>query len=103
VIYSFDLGVVPAFVLSAYWLRGRRAWGYAFTAVLLVKVATLGGAVLAMAFFMVRDGQPVPTAQIAIFGALTLVSAFLMARFLSSIGPRSDSVPTAAREAAEET
>lgn len=89
VIYSLDLGVVvPAFVLSAYWLRKRRAWGYAFTAVLLVKVATLGGAVLAMAFFMVRDGQPVPTAQIAIFGALTIASAFLLVRFLSVIEPR---------------
>lgn len=89
VIYSLDLGVVvPAFVLSAYWLRRRRAWGYAFTAVLLVKVATLGGAVLAMAFFMVRDGQPVPTAQIVIFGVLTLASAFLLVRFLSVIEPR---------------
>lgn len=83
VIYSLDLGiVVPAFVLSAGWLWRRRAWGYAFTAVLLVKIVTLGGAVLAMAFFMVRDGQPVPPAQIVIFGALTLVGAFLTALFL---------------------
>jgi len=87
VIYSLDLGVVvPAFALSAYWLWQRQAWGYAFTAVLLVKIATLGGAVLAMSVFMVRDGQPVPLPQIVIFGALTLVSVFLMGRFLLSIG-----------------
>ena len=61
VIYSLDLGiVVPAFALSAYWLWKRRAWGYAFTAVLPVKIATLGGAVLAMVVFMILDGQPVP-------------------------------------------
>lgn len=96
VIYSFDLGiVVPAFALSAYWLRKRRPWGYAFTAVLLVKVATLGGAVLAMAFFMVRDGQAVPVPQIVIFGALTLASVLLMVRLLSSIGPESASPSTA--------
>ena len=89
VIYSFDLGVVlPAFALTAYLLWKRRAWGYAFTAVLLVKVATLGGAVLAMAWFMVRDGQPVPLPQVIIFGALTVLSVLLMSRFLLSIDTR---------------
>lgn len=88
VIYSLDLGViVPAFALSAYWLWKRRAWGYAFTAVLLVKIATLGGAVLAMAVFMMLDGQPVPLPQIVVFGGLTAVSLLLMIRFLFSISP----------------
>ncbi|MCU4802085.1 hypothetical protein OB920_17050 [Halobacteria archaeon HArc-gm2] len=87
VIYSLDLGVVvPAFALSASLLWQRDPWGYAFTAVLLVKVATLGGAVLAMAWFVIRDGQPVPVAQITIFGTLTLLSLVLMARFLLAIG-----------------
>jgi len=86
VIYSLDLGVVvPGFALSAYLLWQRDPWGYAFTAVLLVKVATLGGAVLAMAWFMARDGQPVPLPQIVIFGTLTLLSLLLMIRFLRSI------------------
>ncbi|ADB63137.1 hypothetical protein Htur_4320 (plasmid) [Haloterrigena turkmenica DSM 5511] len=92
VIYAFDLGIiVPAFVLTAYWLRVGRPYGYAFTAVLLVKIATLGGAVLAMAVFMIRDGQAVPAPQIVIFGALTLGSVVLMVRFLRSIP--SDSSP----------
>lgn len=90
VIYSFDLGIiVPAFVLTAYWLRKGQPWGYAFTAVLLVKIATLGGAVLAMAAYMIRDGQDVPLPQIVIFGLLTLVSVLLMVRFLLSISRES--------------
>jgi len=93
VIYSLDLGiVVPAFALSAYWLRNRRPWGYAFTAVLLVKIATLGGAVLAMTLFMIRDGQSVPLPQIVIFGALTLVGAVLTGRFLYAVDPETGAV-----------
>ncbi|SER87068.1 hypothetical protein [Natrinema salaciae] len=96
VIYSFDLGiVVPAFVLTAYWLLNGRPYGYAFTAVLLVKIATLGGAVLAMAVFMVRDGQAVPVPQIVIFGTLTIGSVVLMVRFLRSIPPNSRSLSSA--------
>lgn len=83
VIYSLDLGIiVPAFLLTAYWLWRGQAWGYAFTAVLLVKIVTLGGAVLAMALFMVLDGQAVPLPQIVIFGVLTLVSLLLGVRYL---------------------
>lgn len=86
VIYSLDLGIIiPAFALSAYWLWNRRAWGYAFTGVLLAKIVTLGGAVLAMAFYMIQEGEPVPYPQIIIFGVLTVVSLWLMARFLLSI------------------
>jgi hypothetical protein len=93
VIYSLDLGiVVPAFALTAYWLWNGRPWGYAFTAVLLVKVATLGGAVLSMVVYMVLDGQTVPLPQIVIFGALTAISLGLMGRFLVEIDGESDPV-----------
>ncbi|MFC6718375.1 hypothetical protein ACFQGT_12095 [Natrialbaceae archaeon GCM10025810] len=86
VIYSLDLGIiVPAFVLSAYWLWNDRAWGYAFTGVLLAKIVTLGGAVLAMAFYMIRDGEAVPYPQIIIFGGLTALGLWLMVRFLLAI------------------
>lgn len=86
VIYSFDLGIIiPAFLLTAYWLWKGNPWGYAFTGVLLVKVTTLGGAVLVMAAYMIRDGQTVPLPQIVIFGVLTLVSVVLMVRLLLSI------------------
>lgn len=91
VIYSLDLGIiVPAFILTAYWLWNGRPSGYAFTAVLLVKIATLGGAVLAMAAYMIQGGQDVPLPQIIIFGVLTLVSVLLMIRFLHSINHESE-------------
>ncbi|MFC6861891.1 hypothetical protein ACFQGE_00285 [Halomicroarcula sp. GCM10025817] len=93
VIYSLDLGVVvPAFALAASLLWRRHPLGYAFTSVLLVKIATLGGAVLAMIVYMVRDGQVVPVPQIVIFGTLTAVSLGLIARFLAAIDPGSDPV-----------
>lgn len=94
VIYSLDLGIiVPAFLLTAYWLWTDQPWGYAFTAVLLVKIATLGGAVLAMAAYMIRAGLGVPIPQIVIFGALTLTSVVLMIRFLLSINLESEEYP----------
>ncbi|MFD1563060.1 hypothetical protein ACFR99_05815 [Haloarchaeobius amylolyticus] len=87
VIYSLDLGiVVPALVCSASWLRQRRPWGYAFTAVLLVKLATLGGAVMAMAVVSILEGQSVPAAQLVVFGGITVVSIVLTARLLRAIG-----------------
>ncbi|MFC7212713.1 hypothetical protein ACFQO4_01290 [Saliphagus sp. GCM10025334] len=100
VIHSLDLGIVlPAFILSAHWLHTRRAWGYAFTAVLLVKAATLGLAVLTMAAFMLRDGQVVPMPVLAVFGFLSLSSLVLLGRFLSSMGTNDE--PTASRTSLE--
>lgn len=63
---------VPAFALSAYLLWQRRPWGYAFTAVLLVKAATLGGAVLSMIWFLVAAGQSVVLPQVVIFSLLSV-------------------------------
>lgn len=96
VIYSLDLGVLtPAFVSSAHWLRKRRAWGYAFTGVLLVKIATLGLAVLAMIVFMIRDGQTVVLPQVVIFVILSLLALVLTIQFVLSIDPETDPIPTA--------
>jgi hypothetical protein len=88
VIQSLDLAVlVPAFVLSAYWLHQRRPWGYALTGVLLVKVATLGLAVLAMAVLQVRAGQLVPLPMIAVFGVVSGLALVLTGRFVLAIRP----------------
>lgn len=99
VIQSLDLAVVvPAFVLSAYWLRHRRAWGYVFTAVLLVKAATLGLAVLAMAMLQIRAGQTVPFPMLAVFGVVSVLALALTVRFVLAVGPndaRSTARPTA--------
>jgi hypothetical protein len=92
VIQSLDLGVVvPAFALSAALLWRRRAWGYVFTGVLLVKGTTLGLAVLAMIAVMLRSGQPVPLPQIALFAVLSLTGLALTVRFVRAVSPRSPS------------
>lgn len=85
-IHSLDLGVVlPAFVVSALLLRRGRAWGYAFTGILLVKGTTLGLALLSMIAFMLRDGQSVALPEVVVFGALSLAGLSLTARFLLAV------------------
>ncbi|WP_256290836.1 hypothetical protein [Halobellus inordinatus] len=92
VIQSLDLGVVvPSFALSAAFLWKRRAWGYVFTGVLLVKGTTLGLAVLAMIVFMLQNGQSVPLPQIVSFALLSLAGLTLVARFIRAI-PSSASI-----------
>lgn len=88
VIHSFDLGIIlPAFLLTAYWLWNRNPWGVAFTAVLLVKAATLGLAILSMVVVMSWSGKPVPLPQVVIFAAITLAALGLLTRMLLVIGP----------------
>lgn len=88
VIHSLDLGVIlPAFLLTAYWLSRRKPWGYAFTAVLLAKAATLGLAILAMVLTMTLGGQTVPPPQVVVFAAISLAALGLLARFLHAMGP----------------
>ena len=86
VIQSLDLGVVvPSFALSGYFLYQRRAWGYVFTGILLVKGTTLGLAVVSMIVFMLLDGQTVPFAQILLFTIFSLIGLALVLRFLFAI------------------
>jgi len=88
VIQSLDLAVLlPAFVLTAYWLRREEPWGYALAGVLLVKIATLGLAVVAMGLFSLRAGEAVPTPLLVVFGLVSLLALVLMGRFLRSIRP----------------
>ena len=59
-VYVLDLGVVvPLALLGALWLWKRRPWGVAIAGFVLVKVATMGLALLAMTWFLARSGQPV--------------------------------------------
>ena len=59
-VYTLDLGViVPLCLLSIWWLWRRDAWGFVSTAVVLVKAAVMGLALLAMNGFNALAGQPV--------------------------------------------
>ncbi len=57
VIQAMDLGIlVPLGLIIGYLLLRRNAWGYALASIVLIKAATYGTAVLAMALFQVLDG-----------------------------------------------
>lgn len=76
VVHVLDLGVlIPAMFVAALWLRRRRAWGYVLPGVLFVKLTSIGLAVLAMIAWLTAEGEPVPTAQIVVFAALTVANA----------------------------
>lgn len=67
-VYVLDLGVVvPLAVLGAVWLWQHRPWGTVIAGFILVKVATMGLALLAMTWFLARSGQPVEAALSAVW------------------------------------
>lgn len=88
VIYAMDLAVLlPAVLIVAVWLRRRRAWGYVFTGVLLVKFATLGLAVLAMEIRSGQTGVGGETGMMVVFAFITFASAVLGAKYLAALRP----------------
>ena len=87
VIYAMDLAVLlPAVLIVAVWLRQRRAWGYVFTGVLLVKFATLGLAVFAMEARLWQTGQGGAPGMMAVFAFVALASAVLGLKYLFALG-----------------
>ncbi|MFT4890540.1 MAG: hypothetical protein ACI9YT_001456 [Halobacteriales archaeon] len=86
VIYAMDLAVLlPAVLLVAVWLRHRRAWGYVFTGVLLVKFATLGLAVLAMEARSIQSGVGGEVGMMVVFAFIAFASAALGGRYLVNL------------------
>lgn len=72
VIQALDLGVVvPAALLTSYFLLKREVWGYILAPVFLVKVSLLGTAILSMVAFMAMEGVPFSWGQAAFFMVLT--------------------------------
>lgn len=72
-VYVLDLGVVvPLAMLGAVWLWRSQPWGAVIAGFVLVKVATMGCALLSMTWFLARSGQPVEM-------MLSLVWVFLAA------------------------
>jgi hypothetical protein len=59
-VYVIDLGVVvPLALLSAWWLKQDRPWGYVLAGFVLVKAATMGLALLSMTGFALQAGLDV--------------------------------------------
>lgn len=90
--------VVPALLLSAAWLRQRRAWGYVAAGVVLVLGATLAPGIAAMTV-VIATGDAVTLSPVA--AALTFLpvalAALLTARYVTAI-PRREGDATADRE-----
>ncbi len=84
VIQAMDLGIlVPLGLIIGYLLLARNAWGYALSSIVLIKVATYGTAVLAMALFQVLNGIEVFVPFVLVIVALVAVAAGLNVIFYS--------------------
>ncbi len=87
VIYAMDLAVLlPAVILVAAWLYQGRAWGYVLSGIILVKLATLGLAVLAMEMRMWQTGQGGELGMIAVFGVIVAITVALGIVYLRALG-----------------
>jgi hypothetical protein len=82
VIQAMDLGIlVPLGLITGYLLLKRNAWGYALASVFLIKGATYGTAVLAMALFQVLNGIEVFVPFVLVLIALVALAIALNIMF----------------------
>jgi len=82
-VYVLDLGVVvPLALLGAAWLLRRKPWGSIVAGFILVKVATMGMALMAMTWFLARSGQPVEMALSVIWVFLAVSGVAMAVWFL---------------------
>lgn len=82
-VYVLDLGIIaPLMGVAAVWLWRGRPWGFVLSAVLLVKCAAMGLALISMAVFSARAGFPDAPAFTAAYGAIALSGVLMSAWFL---------------------
>ena len=73
VIQALDLGViVPTSFLTATLLLQKRAWGYALSSVLLLKILTMGAALIAMIIGQILAGVTVDPVTSVIFVLISI-------------------------------
>jgi hypothetical protein len=85
-VHVMDMAVaLPALVLAAIWLWQGRPIGYLLGAVLLVKMLTLGLALLAMTLYTVRAALPTQPEQTATYIVMTLVSLGMLVWYLGNL------------------
>ncbi len=83
-VYVIDLGVVvPLALLSAWWLKRDRPWGYALAGIVLVKAATMGLALLSMTGFALRTGLDVEAVTSLAWVALAAAGLFMSVWYFS--------------------
>ena len=73
VIQALDLGViVPTSIITASLLIRKQAWGYALSSVLLLKILTMGAALIAMIIGQILAGIPVDVVVSTIFVIISI-------------------------------
>ncbi len=88
VIHVLDMGLLlPALVIGAVSLLRRQPLGYTLSAAFLVNLSFLALAVLSMAVFQARAGEPAPAPMLAVFIGLFGVSAGMLIWYLRNVGP----------------
>jgi hypothetical protein len=75
VIQALDLGIiVPTSILTAILLWKDQPWGYALSAVVLIKGLTMGAALIAMIIGQILAGVPVSSVEIIMFSGIALAA-----------------------------
>jgi hypothetical protein len=81
-VFALDLGIIaPLSALGARWLLQRKPWGYVLAAIVTIKAATMGLALLSMTAFSVAAGQPTQLG-LAVVWIVLAVSGSVMAGWL---------------------
>lgn len=85
VIYANDLGFfLPGVVLASVLILKNKPWGFALTAVILIKEISIGAAIIGMIVVMYLDGQPMDYPMTVLFGTITLCSLIISILFFRS-------------------
>lgn len=85
-IHVLDMAwILPAMVFTSVWLRRKQRIGYTSAGALLTYVSLIILAIISMVVFMIRNGHPVPTGQIVIFGILLLVNSVMLIWYLKEL------------------
>lgn len=86
VIQSLDLGViVPTALITAILLLKKRPWGYTLASVVLLKILSMGAALIAMIINQVREGVTVDPIVSVVFVIISLSGMTLAIAALHSI------------------
>lgn len=86
VIQALDLGViVPTSLITATLLWRRQAWGYALSSVVLLKILTMGAALISMIIVQVLSGVPVDPVVSVVFFVISVVGILLALMTLRNV------------------
>lgn len=86
VIQSLDLGViVPTSLITAILLLQKRPWGFTLAAVVLLKILSMGTALIAMIINQAREGVAIDTVVSGIFVLISLAGIILAVAALRNI------------------